>query len=951
MLGFPAIAAAQKPYFQQEVNFRISVSLDDKQHRLTASEEMEYINHSPDTLWFIYMHIWPNAYKNNHTALAKQLVRSGDDDFQFCHDSMRGWIDGLDFSDETGKLNWNYREEQIDVCIVYLRNPLPPGASVKISTPFVVQLPGDFSRMGHVGQSYQVSQWFPKPAVYDREGWHAMPYLNQGEFYSEFGRFEVKITLPALYKVAATGELQEKEEKDWLEQHSQYLNVPDKEEVITPDIKRVGQMKTITFIQDRVHDFAWFCSKEFMVRKDEIQLASGRKVSTWAFFERKKDTPWLKGATYVKQAVKYYSQWVGEYPYSSATAVEGALSAGGGMEYPMVTVISAGDDGEALDNIITHEVGHNWFYGILASNERKYAWLDEGFNSFIEHRYMNVIYPKRGFGSALGIPNIPGFLDKYDANWNNYLSGTLHSSYGVQRPINTPSEELPPIQYAMLSYSRTAFLLDYLMDYLGEKTFDACMHAYFDEWKFRHPQPEDVKAVFERVSGKDLSWFFTEMMNTEKQMDYALSGLKKKDGNFVVDVKNKTGLVSPYSISLVKDGKVVATQWFDGHEGSREQILKQQDCDLVVLDYSYHTPDLNLRNNSLKTKGVFKKMEPLKVSFLTGFTRNDSRKLNIFPAIALNSTDKIAFGAMFHNLNVQGKRFNYFLMPMYSVGDKTLVGNFILKYDWFVYDACLYKVRLMMQHKRFAAYDKVEPSLNFFFHSGRLNHKKHWVSLSQAWIWNHDANGFIPDEYQVARLRYVRKRKSAILNEKITLSASMIQDEANAPIRFEGKYERKDQLSRRGHLLSRVYVGYTTEADYYFGLYSAGSPDISKDYYLIDRANNGESGWVGTHQRLADQGAFTIGNAVARDLLMNANLEYRHKGLFLNPYVRGLYLNDNLYYETGVGINLGILNLYLPVASNVYADHLPATGKEWADRINFVLEFNFMSLWNELEMQ
>lgn len=204
----PFLFSQEKEYFQQEVNYQIQVELDDIRHELKGFETIEYINRSPDVLSYIYFHLWPNAYKNNATALCKQLTDNGETALYFSKDEERGYIDGLDFKSNSEKLQWEFDEEHIDICIVYLKEPLLQGEKIKITTPFHVKIPkGIYSRLGHMGQSYQITQWYPKPAVYDNQGWHPMPYLDQGEFYSEYGTFDVHITLPANYVVGATGDL------------------------------------------------------------------------------------------------------------------------------------------------------------------------------------------------------------------------------------------------------------------------------------------------------------------------------------------------------------------------------------------------------------------------------------------------------------------------------------------------------------------------------------------------------------------------------------------------------------------------------------------------------------------------------------------------------------------------------------------------------------------------
>ena len=199
------ISAQEAEYFQQNVDYNIEVSLNDTNHTLSAFEKLIYSNNSPDTLGFIWFHIWPNAYKDDSTAYAKQAGPNSR--FAKSDSSSRGFIDSLDFSVDGERVDWNYHPEWSDVLKINLKKPLNPGESIIIETPFFVKLPKVFSRLGHTGKHYEITQWYPKPAVFDNKGWHPMPYLNQGEFYSEFGSFDVRITLPKDYRIMATGDL------------------------------------------------------------------------------------------------------------------------------------------------------------------------------------------------------------------------------------------------------------------------------------------------------------------------------------------------------------------------------------------------------------------------------------------------------------------------------------------------------------------------------------------------------------------------------------------------------------------------------------------------------------------------------------------------------------------------------------------------------------------------
>ena len=306
-----ALALSANAYFQQDVNYKISVVLNDQNHTLSAFESIEYTNNSPQTLNYIWFHVWPNAYKNNNTALANQFLKLGKTDFYFSKPEERGYIDSLDFKVNNQTIAWEYHPEHIDIVKLNLTEPLKPGEKITITTPFKVKIPiGKFSRLGHIKQQYQITQWYPKPAVFDKNGWHPIPYLNQGEFYSEFGSFEVKITLPENYVVGATGDLQEASEIVWLDslaRKTKYITEFPEDNSFPPSSKK---LKTLTYKQSQVHDFAWFADKRYNVLKGSVKLPNSEKeVTTWVMFTNQFPEFWTKSILYVNDAVYYYSKW------------------------------------------------------------------------------------------------------------------------------------------------------------------------------------------------------------------------------------------------------------------------------------------------------------------------------------------------------------------------------------------------------------------------------------------------------------------------------------------------------------------------------------------------------------------------------------------------------------------------------------------------------------------
>ena len=567
-LGVPALTA--QDYWQQEVNYKIDVQLDDTRHMLHASEEFEYINHSPDTLKELYIHLWPNAYKNGKSALAQQMLGDGDDGLADVSTEDSGFIDSLDFHINGAKVKHAIFNGHEDIVVLVLLTLLFPGESLLVSTPFRVKVPsGSISRLGHIEQSYQITQWYPKPAVYDINGWNPMPYLNQGEFYSEFGSFDVSITIPDNYVVGATGDLQNASEIKFMNDLSQktednlksLVAKSNKGRVKTPFPPSSAKFKTIRYMQDRVHDFAWFADKRYVILKGEVELPGTRKlVDTWALFVPQNAKHWQHAVEYLNDGTYYYSLWNGNYPYSHVTAVDGTISAGGGMEYPNVTVIGNSSSKEELEIVIVHEVGHNWFYGIIGSNERVHGWMDEGINTLNEVRYIQTKYPGNTRLSDM-VLNGRFHLNDLDYHDISDLTYRFTHTVGADQPIETHSKEFSSANYGIIMYQKTGLVFYYLKDYLGDAEFDRVMHVYFDQWKFKHPDPEDLRRLFEKETGKDLSWFFDDLIQTTNHVDFKISSVKfKLKSGSLVKVKNKGQVNGPIEINVFKDS-------FDKHVG------------------------------------------------------------------------------------------------------------------------------------------------------------------------------------------------------------------------------------------------------------------------------------------------------------------------------------------------------------------------------------------------
>ncbi|RZK80118.1 MAG: M1 family peptidase [Pedobacter sp.] len=505
---------AQEGYWQQRVRYDIDVKLNDIEKSLSGSEKIVYVNNSPSTLDFIWFHIWPNAYKQESTALFQQL-KNDTSRSEKLEKFTYGSIDGLNFkvNGKVATTEPHPNPQYIDIIKVKLATPLKPGDSVNIATDFKVKLPSYFSRSGFADGEFMVCQWYPKPAVFDKAGWHEFPYLDMGEFYSDYASFNVNITVPSTYIVGATGVLQTASE---LAQYKTLGAKNVKNRTSAPALyvaKDKKGTKTLQYKIDNVPDFAWFADKNFVIQYDTVKLASGKVVEAFNYYHNKKETIWNNSIDYTKDAVKKYSNWIGEYEYPVVQVVEGPKNnASGGMEYPTITLITSPDaKKESLDAVIAHEVGHNWFMSMLGSNERQHTWLDEGLNTYFEFKYTAEKYKTNGvFGDQIPpeIKSLPPkeFLDRlYSAMIN----------IPMDSPIDIPAAEFgSSADYGLISYVKTALWLYLLESQVGTEKMDQAFKDYFNTWKNKHPQPEDLKASFEKTLGVNLTKYFELLKKT-----------------------------------------------------------------------------------------------------------------------------------------------------------------------------------------------------------------------------------------------------------------------------------------------------------------------------------------------------------------------------------------------------------------------------------------------------
>jgi hypothetical protein len=995
LIIIPLLSFSQKTYFQQEVNYVIDVKLNDKNHSLDANIEIEYTNNSPDKLEIIYMHLWPNAYKSPNSSLSKQLLEIGNTSLYYAKDYDRGYIDSLNFKVDGREVKWEFDENHEDIAILYLNVPLSPNEKLKIETPFHVKIPlGKYSRLGHIGQSYQITQWYPKPAVYDHKGWHAMPYLNQGEFYSEFGSFDVSVTLPSNYTVGATGDLvdnkKEEDRLDSLALKTASIETFEKDMAFPPSD---STFKTLRYKQNKVHDFAWFADKRFHVLKGEAELPiSKRKVTLWSMFTNAEAKLWTKSIEYLHDAIYYYSLWNGEYPYNQVTAVDGSLSAGAGMEYPNVTVIGSSGNEFILETVIVHEVGHNWFYGILASNERQHPWMDEGLNSFNEMRYITKKYPEKGlFGMNQNRKLLKTFDLDVHTHRTQYDGGyQLSARRNSDQPIELPAEEYSMFNYGAIVYMKSAVVFGFLKAYLGDEIFDKCMMTYYERWKFKHPYPEDLRAVFEEVSGKNLDWFFNDIIQTTKKIDYKLKSIEKiSSEEYSVLIENKGMIACPFPIHAIGENNKVETFWTEGFEGKQNIKIPVAYAERFIIDLPIDLPEINRHNNQMKSEGIFKRGMPYRLQFLGSYENPRKKHIYFIPTVGYNVHNGIMPGIGFYNIALPQKKAEYALFPMYSFQSKKVTGYGDIGYNIFPYNKEIQKIRFGLHAASFQYsearlrnessdrnYLKIAPYLTLDF-----NRRKARSSINHSLTFRHVNMNFFgkyvkrldydnivgfpnvvlandnENNYYVNEVKYDFENNQRI--HPFTFNASLQQSDKFIKLSVEGNYTLEYPGKKRG-LDIRLFAGqfiYNNLADPMFNFGMSGNTDYTYDYVYAARNHN--TGAL-SRQLINNDGGFKnptdipfAGNfLVASNIMVSSPLKYLPIGWYFDAGFAGQRtiagtIDNNLDVAWNTGIALRIIpkffEIYFPISSSADLNML-----SYSEKIRFTLQLHELRPFEKL---
>lgn len=595
-------------YWQNRADYRINCTLDTTSHTVTGDVEITYTNNSPDPLKFLWLQLDQNIYRKDSRGSATTTQTGG----RWANNEFTNGYEIKSVNTDNGKAaaaKYIITDTRMQV---WLPEPLKAGGGkTKLDIKFSFEVPQyGTDRMGRLntrhGWVYEIAQWFPRMAVYDDiQGWNVLPYVGAGEFYLEYGDISFNVTVPAGIAVVGSGELLNPQECYTPEQFKKYNQAKGSDKTVVirneKDFSQTSKKGNVTwkFRINDTRDAAWAASRAFIVDAARINLPGGKKSLAMSAYpvESAKDSKgndWRRSTEMVKGSVEHYSAKWFEYPYAAAVNVAGIV---GGMEYPGIVFCSYRATGADLWGVTDHEFGHTWFPMIVGSNERKYAWMDEGFNTFINDLSTDAFNE--------GEFKTQSFFD------NPNSSMLIKYTFGEKMDkLYTTPDVIQQENLGVAAYMKPSVMLHALRDLvLGPERFDAAFREYINRWAFKHPTPWDFFHTMENVAGEDLGWFWRAWILNNWKLDQSVKDVKYEKNipanGAEITLENLEQMAMPVTVLIRESNgkehtvRLPVEVWQRGPQW-KFHVATTSEITEVILDPENKLPDWNRENNRLK---------------------------------------------------------------------------------------------------------------------------------------------------------------------------------------------------------------------------------------------------------------------------------------------------------------------------------------------------------------
>jgi len=942
-------------YFQQDIKYDITASYDKGSHTLTGNTAVRYTNNAPAALDTIYLHLWANAFKSQSSPYAEQQLKLGNTQYYFAKESQMGGYQDITVLVDGKPAELKYGDSE-DVAYVLPSTPLPAGGTASIEVAYTLRMPYLFDRLGRDSRSLQLVHWYPSVAVYDAEGWHPMPYLAMGEHYPSVADYKVNLSLPYEHSIS-TGPI---------DGSSAVTGITDFAVVATD----VGEVLT-----DSYGDY----TVSLLHYDNEVMQSQGLAIA--------------------KDVIDYMEATVGPYPHSSLAISE--QWGPSGMEYGALVTVS-GDSEEQLRYLIAHEVIHQWFYSGVVTDQRRYAWMDEGFTTYYQRRY----YAARGYEDhyASQLPPIHG---KQNGTLIQQYLAEMQAKRKFDQPLCTHVHDVSTINYGFNNYEVAARWLSHLEQSVGRLAFDQAIAAYFAKWTGKHPQPADLQQQLAAALGQEATgWFFEAMGCGPITTDYKIS----RSGDQVL-IRNQSNLVPPYELSITMQDGTTLTKWLPP---SAEQTITlsptQSDDDhtisiggpLTDIKQIKIGPDDGLLDHHRSNNSIGSK--PIKLVPVAGLDDDDYSELYALPLVNYNTSDGVTAGAVLYNTSIAASKWKWLVAPQYGFQSGRLVGQAWTSYDHYLDSDRFRKLYFRLGLKSYGEqyiesvdqslqYVKIDPSASVHFRHAADSHVYSKLTLKGIFITNEEFDfaelALDSDWSAIQQLRYERYDFDELSPSDIIATLehqSYINsfDVAHRYVKLTAAYRKSWLYSPEKKVSFRLWGSYfltnsqrgSSSYDRELTRGSAalihqGYNDYAYEEAFYNRYNQDVGLWgrqvsnVGGGFKVPLGSQYNVG--LSNDLALALNFEadipirtpkFLPLGVFLDlgHYREKMLGTDQntgrTLYSGGLALNYGegLFSIYIPlVQSAAIGDIYAAEGTNLLGRISFRLDLNRFNPWEIAE--
>nr|WP_315160826.1 M1 family metallopeptidase [uncultured Flavobacterium sp.] len=606
-----SLFAQSTTYWQQHVDYKMEVAMDVKNYQYKGNQELVYTNNSPDTLRKVYYHLFNNAFQPG-SEMDARIQSIKDPDSRMVNKVK---VDGKEVKEsriktlkpnEIGYLRIsNFKQDGVvatakevgTILEVTLAKPILPHSKTTFTLDFEGQVPVQIRRSGRnnaEGIELSMTQWYPKIAEFDFEGWHADPYIAR-EFHGVWGNFDVQITIDKNYILGGSGYLLNKNE----------IGYGYQDEGVVVTLPKKTKTLTWHFNAPMVHDFAWAADKNYI--HDVVKGPNDVDLHFLYKNDSKIIENWKKAEPKIVAIMALFNKTVGDYPYKQYSIIQGG---DGGMEYAMCTLILGQGALDGLVGLIAHEMGHSWFQHILASNESKHGWMDEGFTSYLEDFATNEIAENK-------------VENPFTGAYKGYFSMV---NSGKELPQGTHADRFDENRvYSITSYSKGEIFLTQLSYLIGKENLDKTLRRYYQEFKFKHPTPNDIKRTAERVSGAELDWYLTDWTLTTNTIDYGIKEVKENAGQTTVVLERIGRMPMPIDVLVeYTDGtkesfyiplRMMSFEKENPNPAVKRTVLNDWAWAYPTFEFAVSKPKTSIKKITIDPSGLMADVKPENNSF------------------------------------------------------------------------------------------------------------------------------------------------------------------------------------------------------------------------------------------------------------------------------------------------------------------------------------------------